>query len=409
MPDDAAPIALAVVEPPEPRISNWLTLLLAGAAGAIAANIYYAQPLVGLIGPALGFGAETASLVVTLTQIGYCAGLILLVPLGDLIENRRLIATVLVAAAATLMIAANSPSAAMFLAASVLIGVSSVAVQMLVPLAAHLAPDRLRGQVVGNVMSGLLAGILLARPAASVMTDFFGWRAIFAVSSVLMAVLAVVLSRLLPRRYPVAAGTYRQLLLSLWSTLRDAPVLRRRVAYQASLFGAFSLFWTAVPLELASPSFGLTQSGIALFAFAGASGALIAPVAGRIADRGWTRPATGVGIAAAALSFVLARLGSSGSLAALVAAAILLDLGVMTNLVLGQRAIYALGFAARSRLNALFMTLMFAGGAVGSAIVGVVYARGGWLLVTWIGIAFSCVALLVYATEFLGRRGAARV
>jgi predicted MFS family arabinose efflux permease len=298
-----------------------------------------------------------------------------------------------------------APSAAPFLAAAFLIGVSSVAAQMLLPIAAHMAPAASRGRVVGNVMSGLLTGILLARPIASVIADAVGWRAVFGLSAGLMLILAVAMIGLLPERRPDAGFTYRQLLRSLWTLVLNTPVLRRRAAYQAALFAAFSLFWTAVPLMLAGPVFGMTQRGIAIFALAGAVGAIIAPIAGRIADRGWSRPATGLSMAAVAGAFLLARLGEGGSITALVIAAILLDAGVQSSMVLGQREIYGLAAGARSRLNGSYVATAFAGGAIGSSLTSLTFSRGGWLPVTWLGFGFAAAALLLYLGEFVGRRG----
>jgi predicted MFS family arabinose efflux permease len=389
----------------ESGISAFLTFALAAACGAIVANLYFAQPLVGLIGPAVGLHHEAASLVVTLTQIGYGIGLILLVPLGDILENRRLVAMTLCGTVLALLLAAMAPSAAPFLAAAFLIGVSSVAAQMLLPIAAHMAPAASRGRVVGNVMSGLLTGILLARPIASVIADAVGWRAVFGLSAGLMLILAVAMIGLLPERRPDAGFTYRQLLRSLWTLVLNTPVLRRRAAYQAALFAAFSLFWTAVPLMLAGPVFGMTQRGIAIFALAGAVGAIIAPIAGRIADRGWSRPATGLSMAAVAGAFLLARLGEGGSITALVIAAILLDAGVQSSMVLGQREIYGLAAGARSRLNGIYVATAFAGGAIGSSLTSLTFSRGGWLPVTWLGFGFAAAALLLYLGEFVGRRG----
>ncbi len=385
-----------------------MTPLLATACGLIVANIYYAQPLIGLIAPAIGLGPAGSSLIVTLTQLGYCAGLLLLVPLGDLVENRRLTLLTLGFATVALALAAVAPSVPWFLASALAIGLGSVAVQMLVPIAAHLAPDASRGRVVGNVMGGLLLGIMLARPVSSLVAHAFGWRVLFGASAVLMMLVGVALRVLLPQRYPAAGHTYAGLIGSLWTLLRQTPVLRRRAAYQVNLFAAFSLYWTAVPLELAGPSFGLTQRGIALFALAGAAGAVAAPIAGRLADRGWSRIATGVSLTVVAASFLLARWGSAGSMGALLAAGILLDLGVQGNLVLGQRAIYAVGAEARSRLNGLYMALFFGGGAAGSAIASIAYTTGGFALVSWIGLAFPVAALLIYATEFAGHTETSR-
>ncbi|WP_372400237.1 MFS transporter [Azospirillum sp. HJ39] len=410
MPPTAHPGASPLAgEAAHPALSRTLILLMALACGAVVANIYYAQPLVGLIGPAVGLSPETASLVVTLTQIGYGAGLILLVPLGDLLENRRLVVVTLGSTVAALLVAAVAPTASLFLAAAFLIGVTSVAVQMLVPLAAHMAPEASRGQVVGTVMSGLLLGILLARPVSSLIADSLGWRAVFGLSAVVMVGFAVLLWRVLPQRRPQrppgGGSGYAALLGSLGRLLVCTPVLQRRTAYQTMMFAAFSLYWTAVPLLLAGAPFHLTQRGIALFALSGAAGALVAPIAGRIADQGWTRPATGFALAMAALSFFVARAGE-GSIALLVLAGLLLDMGVQMNMVLGQRAIYSLGAETRSRMNAIYMAIFFLGGAAGSALAGYAFAVGGWEPVTWIGFAFPALGLLLYLTEFRGRHPA---
>jgi predicted MFS family arabinose efflux permease len=263
-----------------------LIATLAFACGAGAANLYYAQPLAGLIGPEIGLSLSATGLVVTLTQIGYATGLFLLVPLGDLLENRRLITTTLGAAVLALAAAAAADSAFTFFAASLLIGLSSAGIQMVVPLAAHLTPPAMRGKIVGLVMSGLLLGILLARPIASLIAAGFGWRAVFVASSVLMAAVTALLLKTLPRRRPGIHDNYVRLLRSLWPLFRDTPVLQRRTLYQAALFATFALFWTAAPLRLAQPPFNLTQIGIALFALAGAGGAVAAPIAGRPAGAG---------------------------------------------------------------------------------------------------------------------------
>ncbi|PWC97641.1 MFS transporter [Azospirillum sp. TSO5] len=388
-----------------PALSRSLVLLMALACGVVVANIYYAQPLVGLIGPAVGLSPETASLVVTLTQVGYGAGLVLLVPLGDLLENRRLVVVTLCSTVVALLVATVAPTASLFLMAAFLIGVTSVAVQMLVPLAAHMAPEASRGQVVGNVMSGLLLGILLARPVSSLIADSLGWRAVFGLSAVVMVAFAVLLWRVLPQRRPRGQSSYGALLGSLGRLLVRTPVLQRRTVYQTMMFASFSLYWTSVPLLLMGAPFHLSQRGIALFALSGAAGALVAPIAGRIADRGWTRPATGFALAMAALSFFVARAGE-GSIALLVLAGLLLDMGVQMNMVLGQRAIYSMGAETRSRMNAIYMAIFFLGGAAGSALAGYAFAVGGWAPVTWIGFAFPAVGLLFYLTEFRGRHAA---
>jgi len=385
-----------------PAISPWLTLLLATACGLIAANLYYGQPLAGPISAELGMSPAAAGLIVTLTQIGYGLGLLLIVPLGDLFENRGLILTVIFAGAAALLAAGLVTHPLPFLAAALFIGLGSVAVQILVPYAAHMAPEAARGKVVGNVVSGLMLGIMLARPASSFIAQFSSWHVVFYLSSAAMIVLMIVLALALPKRVPTSKLAYRHLLSSMGRLAVTTPILQRRALYQACMFGAFSVFWTTTPLLLAGPEFGLSQGGIALFALAGVAGAIAAPIAGRWADRGLTRPATIFALLLVSASFLMTHLAPHGStlaLGLLTAAAILLDFGVTTNLVLGQRAIFSLGPEYRNRLNGLYMATFFAGGAIGSAVGGWAFAHGGWWLTSWIGFALPVLALLYFTTE----------
>ncbi|MEK0314751.1 MFS transporter [Cohnella sp. 56] len=385
----------------ESGISRGLTILLAVACGLIVANLYYAQTLVGPIGASTGLSAGAAGLIVTLTQIGYVAGLLFVVPLADIVENRRLAVAGLAVAVIALIAAALAPNALLFLSASLLIGTASVVAQVLVPLAASLASEAQRGRAVGNVMSGLLLGIMLARPVASFIAGIWSWPYVFAASATAIALLMALLSRKLPVRRPARSVSYGRLIRSLWPLLARTPALRRRALYQACLFGAFSLFWTVAPLRLAD-AYGMSQQGIALFALVGVGGAIAAPIAGRLADKGWSRPLAWLAMSIALLSFLLPCLFHSRSTASLVllfVSAIALDMAVSGNLVLGQRVVYALGSEARGRLNGLFMSIFFLGGAVGSALGGWAYAHGGWRLAALIGVAWPLLAILYAATE----------
>src|SRR5471032_600068 len=355
-----------------PDISHGMVLLLAVASGLIVANLYYAQTLVGPISQATGLSPQAAGLIVTLTQIGYCLGLLFIVPLGDLLENRRLIVTALLFTAAALLVAAFSTSAWLFLAAALAIGLGSVAAQVLVPFAAHLSKEATRGQTVGKVVSGLLMGIMLARPAASLVAAHSSWHVVFGGAAVIILALTAVLRGKLPQRVPTAPMAYPKLIASLWTLFANTPVLRRRAAYHAGLFGSFSLFWTVTPMMLASPEFHLSQTGMAGFALP-----LIVP-------------------------------GSrNAALALLVIASIVLDMGVAANLVLGQRAIFSLGAEVRSRLNGIYFALFFAGGALGSALGGWVYASYGWHAALLTGMAFPGLALLYWVSEWAESTGAA--
>jgi predicted MFS family arabinose efflux permease len=286
--------------------------------------------------------------------------------------------------------------------AALLIGLGSVAVQILIPYAAHLAPEAARGRVVGDVTTGLMIGIMLARPASSFIASISSWHVVYLFSGTVMVVLAIVLFCALPRRTPKAQIRYGALLASMGLLFMTTPTLRRRALYQAFLFGAFSLFWTTIPLLLAGPEFHMSQRGIALFALAGVAGAVATPIAGRLADRGWSRAATGAAMLISALAFVLTLVGERGSttsLVLLVAAAILLDFGVQGNVVLGYRALFILGAEYRGRLNGLYMATFFLAGAAGSGVGAWAFARGGWELASCIGLALPVVALIYFATE----------
>lgn len=381
--------------PPE-RSLKLISIVLAVACGLTVANLYYAQPLLGLIGSTFGTDHGTTAIVVTATQLGYAAGLAFVLPLGDVLANRSLAWRMLLVTSAALVGIAFAPSFAAFVALSVLVGVTSVVAQILVPFAATLAPPAQRGAFVGRVMSGLLIGILLARSFSSLVAAQFGWHAIYLISALLMLVLSAVLARLLPHREPAHTAGYRRLLASVGELVRDEPALRRRAVCQALMFGAFTCYWTAIAYELIDVH-GLSQDAIALFALVGAGGAAAAPLAGRIGDRGLGRAASAVAICLAALAMGLARL-DSGSVVALAVAGVLLDVAVQGHQVLSQQEIYALRPDARARINTAYMTTVFLGGALASALTGVIYHLYGWNGVTIFAMLLPLAALGVWFT-----------
>ena len=406
--NDAATTCEAAEREPANAITGPLTLLFAVAVGVIVTNLFASQTLIGLIGPSLGFDAAGGGLIATATLLGYAAGLFLLVPLADLLENRRLIVRMLACAALVAGAAALAPTASSLLIALFVLGAACSAIQILVPIAASMAPPERRGRVIGDVMSGLMIGILLSRPLASLIADEFGWRAFYGVNAIAMTLLAIVLATRLPERRPVARSSYRALIASLWRLLRAEPMLRRRALTASLAMAAFSLFWTAVALRLAEPPFGLGQRGIALFALVGAGGAVVTPLFGRAGDHGWTRSATIfchlVLIGAMALA---AWAGSSGPttgwlpLMLMGVSAVLLDIGVTGDQTLGRRAVNLLQPEARGRLNGLFVGIFFIGGAIGSLLAGVAWSWGGWTCVCAIGGGFGLVAFLV---DWIGGR-----
>ncbi|WP_134676747.1 MFS transporter [Ectopseudomonas khazarica] len=381
-----------------PSLPQTLVLLFALCCGAIVANLYYAQPIIELIAPDVGLDAERASLIVSLTQIGYALGLLFLVPLADLLESRRLMLVTTAAALLCLLAAAFATQPGLFLGLALLIGLSSVSVQMLIPLAANLAPEASRGRVVGNIMSGLLLGILLARPLASLVAGEFGWRAVYLMAASLMLLISLVIATTIPRHAPAHRASYGQLLASLVQLLRRYPILRRRALYQGLMFASFSLFWTAAPLELAR-HLGLSQQDIALFALAGAIGAVAAPIAGHLADAGHTYRASLVALLLAPLAFVPDLLSDGLGWVGLVATAIVLDFAVQMSMVLGQRSIYALEPQSRARLNALYMTSIFIGGAIGSALASPIYEQFGLQGAALLGAGLPLLGLLLFVSR----------
>jgi predicted MFS family arabinose efflux permease len=378
-------------------------LLLAFACGLTAANVYYAQPVASLIGTSLGLSSAAAGLIVTMTQIGTGFGTLFVVPLGDLIESKRLALGLLCIATIGLIGAALSRSASVFLLTSFLIGLGSVAIHVLVPYAAHLAPERIRGRVVGNITSSVLVGIMLSRPTSSLVTYISSsWHTIFICSATLMGLLVVMLACTLAPRFPKSTLSYGELLASMGKIFLSQRVVRRRSIYHGCLGAAFSVFWTTTPLLLAGPAFRLSQAGIGLFALVGISGAVAATLCGSLADRGWTRGATAFAKLAVLGGFLMTRiveLGTPLSLALLITGGALVDFGVCGNMSVGQRAIFGLGAQFRSRVNGIYVTSFFAGSALGSALGGLSYSRGGWHAASVVGLIFPALALVYFISD----------
>ncbi|RKU01918.1 MFS transporter [Burkholderia sp. Nafp2/4-1b] len=402
-PADSCPAGRPALGTP-PALSAGMTLFFAATVGVIVMDLFAGQPLTGPISADLHLPPSLAGLVAMLPQLGYAAGLVLLVPLVDLLENRRLIVVTLAACAAALALPAFTRSGTVYLLATLAAGGASSVIQMLVPMAASMAPEAQRGRAVGNVMSGLMLGILLSRPLASLIAGTAGWRAFYALAALANAAIATVLALRLPPRVPSVTASYRALLASMGRLLVDEPVLRRHALSAALAMAAFSAFWTAVGLRLALSPFGLDLHGIALFAFAGASGAIVTPLAGRAGDRG-NGPAaqriahvtmlaalTVLGIAGAGWFGFDAHAHRGVALALLAGGAALLDAGVIVDQTIGRRDINLLNPAARGRLNGLFVGLFFVGGALGAALAGSAWAWGGWSAVCGVGFAFAGAA-----------------
>lgn len=368
-----------------------MVLLFAVACGVSVANLYYAQPVLQSVARTFSTTPGTAGLVVTFAQLGYAAGLALLVPLGDLIARRALVPAVLVVTAAGLVLSATAPGIGVLIAAGLVVGSGSVAAQMLVPMAASLADDDRRGHVVGVVMSGLLLGILLARTVSGIIAGFSSWRLVYAVAAVMTITLAFVLRRLLPDDGIRPKIAYRTLLASTARLVVHESLLRRRILFGALAFAAFSVFWTTMAFLLAGAPYHYGAFTIGLFGLVGAAGALAATFAGRWADRGWTKTTTLVFATLIAVSFVPLWMGRH-DLVALIVGVVILDVGVQGIQVTNQSLVYRLAPEARSRVNSAYMVCYFAGGAVGSSVGASIYGAHQWLGVCVLGGGIGAVA-----------------
>ena len=376
-----------------------LLLLMSVATGLAVAGNYFAQPLLDVIGGELGIGPSMAALVVTAAQVGYALGLILLVPLGDLLERRRLAVSLYAATAVFLLVSATAPNGTVLLISTALTGLTSVGAQVVVPFAATLADPAERGRVVGTVMTGLMLGLLMARTASGALSELGGWRTVYWVSAALMTLMAVLLRIFLPRLGGDGARlSYAGLLRSTLAMYRHEPLLRWRAAIGALSLASFSVLWTALTFLLARSPYDWTESAIGLFGLVGAVGALTATVAGRLADRGHVQRVTGVGTVLLVASWTALAAGAN-SLLWLLVGVIVLDLAHQAVLNSSQNILYALRPEARNRINSAFLTAFFAGGAVGSALASVVWVYGGWTGVCVLGAILSAGTVVLWVLE----------
>lgn len=380
------------------RPNSPLVFVIAVATGISVANLYYAQPLLHTLARSFDVSNGAAGTIITMTQLGYAAGLVLLVPLGDLLERRRLISRVLLAATVSLVAAALAPHMIWFFIACLLVGFTAVVAQVLVPFAAHLARDEDRGRVVGRVMSGLLMGILLGRVASGLISDTLGWRAVFWIAAGLMLIQSIVLARVLPAEPAQSHQPYGKLLKSIMDLMIELPLLRRRIVYGMCVFAGFSVLWTSLPFLLSPSPYHYSDTIIGLFGLLGVAGALMASFAGHLHDAGHTRIGTGGTLALTVISFVLMGIWPY-HVVAIIVGIVILDLGVQGTQILNQGTIYSLRPEARSRLTTAYMTCFFLGGALGSAVAAAAFSHYGWTGVTIAGGSFGAIGFLFWLTE----------
>jgi predicted MFS family arabinose efflux permease len=379
-----------------PAISRGLIYLLALAAGLTVANIYYNQPLLPAIARDFRASAFSAGILSVTTQLGYAGGLLLLVPLGDILDRRTLIVASAVATSLILVVAALAPSLGFIVSASFLIGLVSITPQLIVPYAATVAKPERRGQVVGMIMGGLFIGILFSRVMAGVMGALLGWKAVFLAGAGLTLTISMLLAALLPSQRPTTQLTYGQLLGSLFPLLAREPVLRRHALLGALGFGAFSAFWTTLAFYLAARPEHYGSEVAGLFGLVGIVGAGIAPVSGWLSDRYSARAVNGASLAVVLGSFLLMLLADE-SILLLIVGVLLMDAGVQTNQISNQTRIYALAPDERNRITSIYMFLYFLGGAIGSAI-----GAAAWMNWHWTGVCLAGAGLAAAALGVIG-------
>lgn len=381
---------------PDRRMTPARTLVFAIAAGLAVGNLYWAQPLIEIIADSLGASASSAATLVTVTQVGYALGIFLLVPLGDVLNRRRLVPLVMALSAAMLLGAALAPAFPVLLAVLGGLGLTTVGAQLLTPLAGELAEPERRGRVVGTVASGALTGILLSRTLSGLVADLLGWRAVYVIAAVATLVLAVVLRVVIPSLEPREPVPYPRLLGSVFTTVARHRAVPPTLVICAAAFAVLSLFWTSLTYLLTAEPFSFSAGQIGALGLAGVAGALAARRAGALHDRGWSAPATGAALGLLALSLVAAWAACS-SLVALIVVVVVLDAAIQGVLVLGQTRLFALPGSARSRLNTAIVVGNFLGGAIGSALAGPLWEIGGWTAIMAVSLGITLVGLLAWA------------
>ncbi len=378
-------------------IKPGLVLLMAFTVGAVVANVYYVQPLLAEIARTFGLSVTGAGRLATLIQIGVAVGQFVFVPLGDILERRRLTLRLILAAAVALALMTVAPTVGPFALACFLLGTTASAAHVILPFAATLAPPERRGKVVGQVFSGLLMGILLARTYAGVMASFFGWRAVYGVACGAMLLLAVLVRANLPQGPPISTLSWTDLLRSIPPMWRELPVWREACLTGMLVFSTFSAFWTTLIFFLESPAYHYGSREAGLFGLIGLAGALCAPLVGKLADRHGARRnvaiALWINVAAWAVMAIYGKV-----LWGLIAGVLLLDLAVQAVQVSNQTRVYALRPDARSRLNMVYMTLYFLGGSFGAFVASASWRAFGWTGVCVYAEVATVAAILVHSS-----------
>ncbi|MEU1943091.1 MFS transporter [Streptomyces sp. NPDC020125] len=374
-----------------------MVLLLAVTCAVAVGNIYFPQSIGPLVADGLRVSDDSAALVVTATQVGYTAGIVLLVPLGDRIPHRSFLVVLLALSGLALLAAGCAPALPLLVAAGALVGLTTVAAQIVGPLAAGLVAADRRGAVIGTLLSGSTGGMLLARTFSGTLGEWLGWRAPYLVAAVVALLLATVLAFTVPPTAPASRQSYPALLAEPLRLLRTEPELRRSCLYQATVFAGFSAVWTCLALLLTGPAYGLGAQAVGMLALVGAATMFCTPLAGRLVDRRGPDPVNLVcmlGVLVSAMILAAGARGGTLGLAALTVGTLLLDVAMQSGMVANQARVYALRPDARSRLNTAYMTCAYLGGSAGSWLGVQVWSRAGWWGVCALVTVLTGIALV---------------
>lgn len=385
------------------NLSKTNVLFMAACTGLIVANLYYCQPLIILIANEFKIPEASAGTITYLTQAGYAIGLFFMVPLGDKLERKKQILITTFATVIALIIAATAKNFLILQIASLLIGVTSIVPQLILPLAASLSSPEQRGKVIGTIMSGLLLGILLSRTLSGFIGQILGWRSMFWIAAGICILIFFVIQSTFPENRPQFKGSYGQLIQSLFTLIKTQPILREATLINVFSFAQFGAFWTTMVLLLSDEPFQFNSATIGLFGIIGASGALAAPLVGRLGDKGNSRIAVGYGCLLMLISFVVYYF-SGESIIGIIIGIVLMDIGIQGVHISNQTRVYSLLPEARNRLNTVFMSFSFFGTAAGSAYGLFLWKIGGWHAVT-IGCAvLALLSLGVYGLTYKGNQ-----
>ncbi|WP_026882601.1 MFS transporter [Clostridium akagii] len=379
----------------KPVLNNLLIMVMAIACGLTVANLYYIQPLLGDIAKTFNVSEISVGYAAMLTQLGYAVGMIFILPLGDIKERRNLITVMLGFSIVALTSMFFSHNIFMLIISSFAVGFTSIVPQLIIPLAAQLSNPNERGRIIGTVMSGLLIGILVSRTFSGILGGYLGWRIVYIIAAIMMIILMVALRKLIPICKPVSSIKYIELLKSMIQLIKTQSVLREASINGAMMFASFSAFWTSLIFLLESSHYNMGSQAAGLFGLVGISGALAAPLVGKIADKKGPRFITKISIILVIISYIFFLLFGF-KIWGLILGVILLDLGVQSGNVSNQTRVHSLNEEMRNRINTVYMVSFFLGGALGSFLGSYSYAHFGWYGVCIFGITTQIIAVIVH-------------